>query len=60
MFDTLIAFLKVLFEKVTFDRKKSVDDNKSMKKYPACKELEEKISICVENGLSMQIGMSSL
>ena len=32
-FDTLIKFQKELFEK-----KKSADDNKSMKYYPACKE----------------------
>ena len=36
--DTLIVFLKELFEKVNFE-KKYADDNKSMKNYQACKEI---------------------
>ena len=36
-FDSLIVFMKEFFEKVNFE-KKSVNDNKSMKNYPACKE----------------------
>ena len=35
---TLIVFLKEFFEKVNFE-KRSADDNKSMKNYPACKDL---------------------
>ena len=35
---TFIVFLKEFFEKVEFG-KKSADHNKSMKNYPACKEL---------------------
>ena len=34
-FDTLIVFLKESYEK-TNSEKKSADDNKSMKNYPAC------------------------
>ena len=34
---SLIMFLKEFFEKLIL--KKSEDDNKSMKNYPACKEL---------------------
>ena len=35
---TLIVFVKDLFEKGTFEEKKrSADDNKSIKNYPACK-----------------------
>ena len=33
LFDTMIVFLKEFFEKVNFDK------NKSMKNYPACKEV---------------------
>ena len=36
LFDTLIVFLKEVFEKAYFD-KKSADDNISMKNYPACR-----------------------
>ena len=38
MFDTPMVFLKIFLQKVDFE-KKSADDNKSMKNYPACKEL---------------------
>ena len=38
-------FLKDLFENVNFEKKKSADDNKSMKNYPACKELIKKSSV---------------
>ena len=38
LFDTLIMLLKEFFEKIDFE-KKTADDNKSMKNYPACKEL---------------------
>ena len=34
-FDTLIVFLKEFFEIINFE-KKSADDNKSTKNYPAC------------------------
>ena len=41
--DTLIVFLKEVFEKVNFVEK-STDDNKSMKNYPACKKSKSEVS----------------
>ena len=40
--DTMIVFLKGVFENVNFE-KKSADDNKSMKNYPACIEKIKKV-----------------
>ena len=38
MFDTLIVFMKEFLEKDYFEQNRA-DDNKSMKKYPACKRV---------------------
>ena len=35
LFDTMIVVLKVIFENGNFEKKKSADDNKSMKKLPS-------------------------
>ena len=38
--DTDISFLKEFVKRCYFEKKKSAEDNKCMKNYPACKELE--------------------
>ena len=48
MFDTLIVFLKAFFEKVNFE-KKSAEDNKGMKKYPACNDLSPYNTISIRH-----------
>ena len=40
---TPIVFLKYFFEKVNLE-KRSADDNKIMKNYPACKELRNMVN----------------
>ena len=39
LFDTLIVFLKDIFEKLNFEEKKSADNRKACKIFPACKDL---------------------
>ena len=51
---TLILFLKEFFEKVNF-AKRLLEDNKSMKNYPECKELKRFIvSIWLEVAVCIQ------
>ena len=54
MFDTLMVFLKEFFERGYFG-KKSAEDNKSMKNYPACKELKSIVLIVVFSDYSFFI-----
>ena len=42
-FGTLVVFLKEFFKKKIILKKKSADDNKSMEKFSACKELNKEI-----------------
>ena len=57
-FDTLIVFLNELFEKANFE-KKSPYDNKSIKNYPAYKELSLEKNLKLSSGANFGVNFNT-